>query len=143
MAVQVIGFSVMAPTILAIGFMPSARGVAADLSGYSTARGMLEGNSMPLFRSVLPRNRWSMAYGLYNFAGTVAGSLGILLVGAQKASWGIGLTLSSMSSLLFVGVVVMAITMIRFLPLDIRRQHERETANRLPFQPSVQPTADL
>ena len=139
MAVQVIGFGVMAPTMLAIGFMPSARSVAADLLVYSVARGMLEGNSMPLFCSVLPPNRWSMAYGLYNLAGTLAGSLGILLVGARKASWGIGLTLSSMSSLLFVALVVMAITMIRYLSLDIRRQREGEAANQLPPPPSVQP----
>jgi MFS transporter, Spinster family, sphingosine-1-phosphate transporter len=139
MAVQVIGFSVMAPTMLAIGFMPSARGVAADLLAYSVARGMLEGNSMPIFCSVLPPNRWSMAYGLYNLAGTLAGSLGILLVGALKAYWGIGLTLSSMSFLLFIALIVMAISMIRYLPLDISRQREAETAKLLPLQPIENP----
>ncbi len=139
MAVQVIGFAVMAPTMLAIGFMPSARSVASDLLIYSVARGMLEGNSMPLFCSVVPPNRWSMAYGIYNMAGTVAGSLGILVVGMQKASWGIGYTLSAMSGLLFVALLVMAITMIRYLPSDIRRQRAAELANPLPIAVSVQP----
>jgi MFS family permease len=124
MAVQVIGFCVMAPTMLAIGFMPSAATVAGVLLLYSVARGMLEGNSMPLFCSVLPPNRWSMAYGLYNTAGTLAGSLGIFLVGMQKASWGIGYTLSSMSILLFLSLAVTAITMFRFLPKDVQRQRE-------------------
>jgi MFS family permease len=124
MAVQVIGFCVMAPTMLAIGFMPSATTVAAVLLVYSVARGMLEGNSMPLFCSVLPANRWSMAYGLYNTAGTLAGSLGIFLVGMQKATWGIGYTLSAMSVLLFMSLVVTAITTFRFLPTDIRRQRD-------------------
>jgi MFS family permease len=132
MAVQVIGFGVMAPTMLAIGFMPSAQAVAADLLVYSLARGMLEGNSMPLFCSVLPPQRWSMAYGLYNLAGTLAGSLGTLLVGAEKVSWGIGLTLSLMSVLLFVALLVTAITMIRYLPSDIFRQSEQERLSLLP-----------
>jgi MFS family permease len=128
MAVQVIGFCVMAPTMLAIGFMPSAATVAGVLLIYSVARGMLEGNSMPLFCSVLPANRWSMAYGLYNTAGTLAGSLGIFFVGMQKATWGIGYALSAMSVLLFVSLVVTAITTFRFLPTDIQRQRDIEIA---------------
>ena len=130
MAVQVIGFSVMAPTMLAIGFMPSAAAVSVVLLVYSFARGMLEGNSMPLFCSVLPPNRWSMAYGLYNTAGTLAGSLGIFLVAMQKASWGIGYTLSAMSALLFVTVGVTTMTMFRYLAADIRRQNEANSATR-------------
>jgi MFS-type transporter involved in bile tolerance (Atg22 family) len=90
---------------------------------------MLEGNSMPLFCSVLPANRWSMAYGLYNTAGTLAGSLGIFFVGMQKATWGIGYTLSAMSVLLFMSLVVTAITTFRFLPTDIRRQRDLEIAS--------------
>jgi MFS family permease len=128
MAVQVIGFCIMAPTMLAIGFMPSAAAVSGVLLVYSVARGMLEGNSMPLFCSVLPANRWSMAYGLYNTAGTLAGSLGIFLVGMQKATWGIGYSLSAMSVLLFMSLVVTAITTFRFLPTDIRRQRDIEIA---------------
>jgi len=101
MAVQVIGFSVMAPSLLAIGFMPTSNSIAMDLLIYSVARGMLECNSMPLFCSVVPPNRWSMAYGLYNLAGTFAGSLGIFFVGVLKKSWGIGYSLSALSLLLF------------------------------------------
>jgi MFS family permease len=131
MAVQVIGFSVMAPTMLAIGFMPSAAAVSGVLLVYSVARGMLEGNSMPLFCSVLPPNRWSMAYGLYNTAGTLAGSLGIFLVGMQKATWGIGYTLSAMSALLFIALVVTAMTMFRYLTTDIQRQRGVDSASRI------------
>jgi MFS family permease len=122
MAVQVLGFSVMAPTLLAIGFMPSAHSVAIDLLIYSVARGMLECNSMPIFCSVLPPNRWSMAYGIYNLAGTLAGSIGILSVGVLKKWWKIGFTLSSMSILLFVALAVMSLTLMRWLTHDIRRQ---------------------
>ena len=129
MAVQVIGFSVMAPTMLAIGYMRSSQGVAADLLIYSIARGMLECNSMPLFCSVVPPHRWSMAYGLYNFAGTLAGSLGIFFVGVQKGSWGIGYTLSAMSILLFVALVVTGVTMVRYLVPDINRQRQWEAEN--------------
>jgi len=128
MSVQVIGFCVMTPTMLAIGFMPSAATVAGVLLVYSVARGMLEGNSMPLFCSVLPANRWSMAYGLYNTAGTLAGSLGIFFVGMQKASWGIGYTLSAMSALLLMSLVVTTITMFGSLPSDIQRQRDIEIA---------------
>lgn len=138
MAVQVIGFWVMAPSMLAIGFMPTVQAVAADLLVYSMARGMLEGNSMPIFCSVVPRNRWSTAYGLYNLAGTLAGSLGIFFVGLQKASWGIGYTLSSMSILLFVGAIVMGIIMFCYLLSDIKRQRDLESANKIVLQPAVQ-----
>ena len=96
---------------------------------------------MPLFCSVLPSNRWSMAYGLYNTAGTFAGSLGIFLVGAQKATWGIGRTLSSMSVLLFVALAVMANTMFRYLPMDIRRQRSEESADSIPMPAVVQSVA--
>ncbi|MBV8707036.1 MAG: MFS transporter [Acidobacteriaceae bacterium] len=129
MAVQVIGFSVMAPTMLAIGYMRSSQGVAADLLIYSIARGMLECNSMPLFCSVVSPHRWSMAYGLYNLAGTLAGSLGIFFVGVQKGSWGIGYTLSAMSILLFVALVVTGVTTVRYLVPDINRQRRWEAEN--------------
>ncbi|HEX4486247.1 MAG TPA: MFS transporter [Terriglobales bacterium] len=124
MAVQVIGFAVMAPAMLAIGFMGSAHTVAADLLIYSVARGMLECNSMPIFCSVIPSYRWSMAYGIYNFAGTLAGSLGIFFIGMQKSTWGIGYTLSAMSVLLFIALVVIAFTMFRNLGADVQRQRE-------------------
>jgi MFS family permease len=139
MAVQVIGFGVMAPTMLAIGFMPSAASAAAILLVYSFARGMLEGNSMPLFCSVLAPNRWSTAYGLYNFTGTLAGSVGIFLVGMQKSSWGIGYTLSSMSALLFVALVVIATAMFRNLVTDIQRQREADNAERISLSTAAQP----
>lgn len=121
-AVQVIALGVLAPTLLALGFMGSARAVAFDLLVYSVARGLLECNSMPLFCSVLPSNRWSMAYGIYNFAGTLAGSLGIFFVGLEKSSWGIGHTLSTMSILLVAAFFVMAYTMLRHLRTDIALQ---------------------
>jgi MFS transporter, Spinster family, sphingosine-1-phosphate transporter len=122
MAVQVIGFGVMAPALLALGLMPSAPAIASTLLIYSVARGMLECNSMPLFCSVLPPHRWAMAYGLYNTAGTLAGSLGIFLVGAQKSSLGIGHTLSCLCLPLFLAFAIMAFVMVRFLPADIQRQ---------------------
>ncbi len=138
MALQVIGFAVMAPALLAIGFMPSTGAVAGVLLVYSVARGMLEINSMPVFCSVLPANRWSMAYGLYNTAGTLAGSIGIFLVGTQKASWGIGHTLSWLSAALFIAFVVTLYSTYRFLPLDIQRQAERaKEARVVAVQPLV------
>ncbi len=79
---------------------------------------------MPIFCSVVPPQRWSMAYGIYNLAGTLAGSLGIFFVGLEKASWGIGFSLSAMSALLFVALVVIAITMVKYLGADTRRQQE-------------------
>ncbi|MBS1850108.1 MAG: MFS transporter [Acidobacteria bacterium] len=129
MAVQVLGFAVMGPTMLAMGFLPTASAVAGNLLIYSVARGMLEGNSMPLFCSVVRPNRWAMAYGTYNLAGTLAGSLGILFIGMKKASWGIGYALSAMSLLLFLALLVMVLTMLRYLPRDLQahaREEERE-----------------
>ena len=127
MAVQVIGFSVMAPALLVLALMNSAHSVAMDLLIYSVARGMLECNSMPIICAVIPPRRWSMTYGLYNFAGTLAGSLGIFVVGLKKASWGIAYTLSGMSLLLFVALAVIWITMARSLTSDVEDRRRLES----------------
>jgi len=119
MSVQLVGLSFMAPTMLAVGFMPSGSALAGDLLVYSLARGLLEVNSMPIFSTVVARHRWSTTYGIYNLAGTLAGSLGVLFVGVMKGSWGIGYSLSSMSVLLFMAIGVMAFALFRFLPRDM------------------------
>ncbi len=82
--VQVAALFVMAPTMLAMGFMPSGKTLAANLLVYSLARGLLEVNSMPIFSTVMARHRWSTTYGIYNLGGTFAGSLGVLFVGTLK-----------------------------------------------------------
>ena len=107
--VQMVALSFMAPTMLAMGLMPSGTAVTANLLIYSLTRGLLEVNSMPIFSTVVARNRWSSAYGLYNLAGTLAGSLGVLFVGAMKSSWGIGNGLSAMSLFLFLAIGVMSL----------------------------------
>ena len=119
MRVQIVGLCFMGPTMLAMGFMPTGTTLAANLMAYSIARGLLEVNSMPIFSAVVPRARWSTTYGIYNLAGTMAGALGILFVGAMKASWGIGYSLSSMSVLLFIAIGIMWFGVLRFLPGDI------------------------
>jgi MFS transporter, Spinster family, sphingosine-1-phosphate transporter len=121
MSVQIVGLTFMAPTMLAMGFMPSGRALAGNLLAYSLARGLLEVNSMPIFSTVVARHRWSTTYGIYNLAGTLAGSLGVLFVGAMKASWGIGYSLSSMSVLLFMAIGVMGFALFRFLPRDMKK----------------------
>jgi MFS-type transporter involved in bile tolerance (Atg22 family) len=108
--VQVIALSLMSPTMLAIGFIPAVGQMSFNLLLYSLARGTLEVNSMPIFSNVVPSGRWATAYGLYNLAGTLAGSLGILFVGVMKESWGIGRSLSLMSAFLFSAIIVMALT---------------------------------
>jgi predicted MFS family arabinose efflux permease len=124
MSVQIVGLTIMAPTMLAMGLMSSGRTLVGNLLAYSTTRGLLEVNSMPIFSTVVAPSRWSTAYGLYNLAGTLAGSLGVLFVGAMKASWGVGYALSSMSVLLFIAIGVMTFALFRFLPQDLRRQQE-------------------
>jgi MFS family permease len=119
MSVQLVGLSFMAPTMLAVGFMPSGKTLAGDLLAYSLARGLLEVNSMPIFSTVVSRHRWSTTYGIYNLAGTLAGSLGVLFVGIMKGSWGIGYSLSFMSILLFMAIGVTAFALFRLLPHDM------------------------
>ena len=111
--VQVIALSFMAPTMLAVGFIPSVELMTLNLFIYSLARGPLEVNSMPVFSSVMSSGKWATAYGVYNLAGTIAGSLGILFVGAMKDFWGIGRSLSLMSVFLFTAIVVMALAPFR------------------------------
>jgi MFS transporter, Spinster family, sphingosine-1-phosphate transporter len=114
--VQVIALSLMSPTMLAVGFIPGVKQMSLNLLVYSLARGSLEVNSMPVFSSVLSPGIWATAYGLYNLAGTLAGSLGILFVGYMKDSWGIGLSLSLTSLFLFGAFVVMWLTPVRISP---------------------------
>ena len=106
-SVQIAALTLMAPTMLAVGFLSSVQVLSANLLLYSLARGSLEVNSMPIFSSRLPSDRWATAYGLYNLSGTMAGSIGILFVGYFKKSWGIGISLSMMSLLLFAAIWVM------------------------------------
>jgi MFS-type transporter involved in bile tolerance (Atg22 family) len=102
--------------MLAVGFIPSVELMTLNLFIYSLARGPLEVNSMPIFSSVMSSGKWATAYGLYNLAGTIAGSLGILFVGAMKDFWGIGRSLSLMSIFLFCAIVVMALAPLRVSP---------------------------
>ncbi|WP_158748812.1 MFS transporter [Acidobacterium sp. S8] len=106
-SVQIAALTFMAPTMLAVGFLSSVQVLSANLLLYSFARGSLEVNSMPIFSSRLPSDRWATAYGLYNLSGTIAGSIGILFVGYFKTAWGIGMSLSCMSLLLFAAIWVM------------------------------------
>ena len=124
MSVQIAGLIFMAPAMLAVGFMNTGNTLVGDLFVYSLSRGFLEVNSMPVFSTVVAPSRWSTAYGLYNLAGTLAGSLGVLFVGIMKKSWGIGYSMSFMSSLLFVAIGVMILVLFRYLPHDIRRHEE-------------------
>jgi MFS family permease len=117
--VQMLALWFMAPTMLAMGLMPTGTTVTANLLVYSLTRGLLEVNSMPIFSTVVARHRWSTAYGLYNLAGTLAGSLGVLFVGAMKASWGIGYGLSALSLFLFLAMGVMTLAR-RYLAGDIK-----------------------
>ena len=96
---------------------------------------------MPIFTYVVPPNRWATSYGIYMLAGTLAGSLGVLFVGAMKARWGIGYTLSSLSVSLFVAIGVMTYALYRFLPKDMRRREEDAAraaleVEKLPAEPA-------
>jgi len=124
MSVQIIGMIFMAPTLLAVGFMTTGRTLVETLFLYSIARGSLEVNAMPVFSTVVAPSRWSTAYGLYNLAGTFSGSLAVLFVGAMKASWGIGYSLSSLCIVPFIAIGVLSFVMLRFLARDMRRRQE-------------------
>jgi MFS family permease len=126
MSVQIVGMIFMAPTLLAMGFMSTGRTLVETLFLFSMARGSLEVNAMPVFSTVVAPSRWSTAYGLYNLAGTFCGSLGVLFVGAMKASWGIGYGLSSLSIVPFIAIGVLSFVMLRFLAQDMRRRQEEE-----------------
>lgn len=111
--VQAAALCIMAPAALAIGYISTGRTLTVDLFLYSIWRGSLEVNSMPVFTSVLPSNRWATAYGLYNMVGTIAGSLGVLFVGTMKSRWGIGPALSLLSLFLFTAILVLALVPFR------------------------------
>jgi len=128
--VQMVALAVMAPTMLAMGLMPTGRTVTANLLIYSLARGLLEVNSMPIFSTVVARHRWSTAYGIYNLAGTFAGSLGVLFVGTMKRSWGIGYGLSATSLFLFLAIGVMSLAR-RHLAGDIKSLAESPAGENL------------
>ncbi len=121
---EIIALSLMAPTMALFGFMLSPGAWNVDLLIYSAGRGVVEMNSMPIFSMVTPPSRWSTTYGLYNLAGTLAGSLGVLFVGVMKSSWGIGYSMSFLSGLLFVAIALIAIVLVRFFARDMERNNE-------------------
>jgi MFS-type transporter involved in bile tolerance (Atg22 family) len=132
LSTQVISLGLMAPAVLAMGFMPSGTTMAANLLVYSLATGIVNVNSMPVFTSVIPARRWSTAYGVYNLVGTLPGGLGVLLVGVMKARWGIGYGLSSTSVPLFLAFALLTYALFRFYPNDIKKLQEetlRENAS--------------
>jgi|GEM_PF-5912871 len=81
-----------------------------------------------------------MAYGLYNTAGALAGSLGISWWVREKLH-GRWIRIVSAVSPLFIALAMTAITMFRYLPKDIQRQREAESAIRFPPLTVVQPVA--
>ena len=94
---------------------------------------------MPLFCSVLPPNRWSMAYGLYNTARTFWPAAWEYSLSACKRPRGeSGYTLSATSALLFIALVVTAMTMFRYLTTDIQRQREVRQREREFLLPDLQ-----
>lgn len=130
--VQLVCMILMAPAMAAFGFIPAAMLWGCTVALYSGARQALEGNSMPIFSTVMPSTRWSTAYGVYNVAGTLAGSLGVLFVGIMKKTWGIGYCMSFLSIVLFVAIAVILVILSRFVIRDMEtRTRQLGYATRL------------
>ena len=136
MAVQVIGFSIMAPTMLAIGFMPSATTVAASCSVDLLHEACWKEIRCRCFAGSCHRiaGRWP-ARTLTTPPERSRHPLSYPRRPARGVTWGIGYTLSAMSALLFVALGVTAMVMVCYLAINIQRQREVDNATPQALHP--------
>jgi len=127
MFVQLFGLALAAPAALAIGFVGTIGALLVLLVIHGLGRGMWDCNNMPIFCEVVPVASRSSTYGVFNFANTVGGGLGVLLTGALRESLGLDGMLSAFSLLLFISGGLTLVTLKRFLPHDMRKLSESRT----------------
>ena len=126
MYLQAIGCGIVAPAMLAMGFAPSAMLLIGNMIVYGIGRGSVDCNFMPTLCYVVPATGWATTYGILNLANTLGGSIGVLMVGAMKSSWGTGMALSATSVAVFVAFALALLGALKYLSRDIARREAQD-----------------
>ena len=83
---------------------------------------------MPLFCYVVAPSSWATTYGLLNLMNTLGGSLGVIMVGAMKPSWGIANSLAATAVVVAIAFLLSLVATFRFLPRDMKKAQSKSEA---------------
>jgi predicted MFS family arabinose efflux permease len=133
MLLQAVGLTVAVPGLLAVHFAPAPAWLVSSLFLFGVGRGLWDCNNMPIFCDLVERSSWSTTYGVFNFANTLGGGIGVLLAGMLRQSVGIGGTLSVFSALLFTSTALTFLAAVHYLPNDIRKGPQQSEQGALPL----------
>jgi len=95
------GLMAAAPFLLLVGITGSSVLMFLALVVFGVGRGAYDANCMPVLCQIAPARLRSTGYGLFNFAGCVAGGVASAAAGALKATMGLGVTIQVAGILLF------------------------------------------
>jgi MFS family permease len=111
------GLLAAAPFLLGVGMTRSSVRLLLALVIFGVGRGAYDANCMPVLSQIAPARLWSTGYGLFNFAGCLAGGAIAAAAGALKSSLGLGGTMQVAAVLLFAA----ALLLLRFPSPGFRR----------------------
>jgi len=115
---QIAGLFLAAPFLFLIGIASEVWVLYLALICYGVGRGIYDCNIMPVLCEVVRKEERSSAYGLLNFAGTLAGGGMAYVAGALKATVGIGPILG------IVGIVVLGCSALLLLVPRVQQPNE-------------------
>lgn len=125
MGLQAIGIGLTGFGMLGMGVAASVGFLSFSLMGHGIGRGLVECNFMPLFCYVVAPSSWATTYGLLNLMNTLGGSLGVIMVGAMKPSWGIANSLAATAVVVALAFLLSLVATFHFLPRDMQKAHGR------------------
>jgi sugar phosphate permease len=94
------GLMAAAPFLLFVGITSSSVLLLLALVVFGVGRGAYDANCMPVLCQIAPARLRSTGYGLFNFAGCIAGGIVAAAAGALKSTMGLGPTIQVTGMLL-------------------------------------------
>jgi dipeptide/tripeptide permease len=108
---QVVGLGIAGPFLLLSGLSSSMASLITGLLMFGLGRGLYECNAMPVLCQLARPNQRSTGFGIFNFAGCIAGGAMAAASGYLKSSIGIG------GVLMFSGVLLMLSALLLLLKI--------------------------
>lgn len=101
------GLMAAAPFLLFVGITGTSGLLLIALVVFGLGRGAYDANCMPVLCQIAPARLRSTGYGIFNFAGCVAGGVVAAAAGALKATMGLGVTIQATGVLLFASALLL------------------------------------
>jgi len=99
---QIVGVTVSSPFLFMLGYTNSYGLLLLALILFGAGRGFYDCNTMPVLCQAAPDHLRSTGYGIFNFAGCVAGGLMAGLAGILKSTLGLGAAFQLAAIVLFL-----------------------------------------